>query len=93
LPEGARLALVEALARRALTDRNYRLVEALTAFAAERGRSLLELAFGWLLSQPVITSVIAGATSPAQVQANVAAAAGWRLSAEEMRRVADILKG
>jgi len=91
-PAGTRLAQSEALARRALTERNYRWVEALGAFAAESGHTLLELAFGWLLSQPVVTSVIAGATSPAQVQANAEAAAAWRLAAEDMRRVADALK-
>jgi aryl-alcohol dehydrogenase-like predicted oxidoreductase len=41
----------------------------------------------------VVTSVIAGATAPAQVQANADAAAGWRLGADELRRVADLLKG
>jgi aryl-alcohol dehydrogenase-like predicted oxidoreductase len=92
LPVGTRLALSQALAERALTERNYRLVQGLDAFAAESGHSLLALAFSWLLSQPVVTSVIAGATSPAQVEANVAAAAAWRLSADEMRRVAGILK-
>jgi aryl-alcohol dehydrogenase-like predicted oxidoreductase len=45
--------------------------------------SLLELAFVWLLSQPVVTSVIAGATNPEQVRTNVAAA-GWRLDPAEV---------
>jgi len=93
LPQGTRLALSEALARRSLTERNYALVEALEAFAAESGHTLLELAFCWLLSQPVVASVIAGATSAAQVKANADAAAGWRLSVEELGRVAGLLKG
>jgi len=93
MPQGARLTLAEALARRALTDRNYEMVDALGAFAAERGRTLLELAFCWLLSQSVVASVIAGATSPAQVAANAAAAAAWRLSPEDMQQVAALLKG
>jgi aryl-alcohol dehydrogenase-like predicted oxidoreductase len=93
MPQGARLTLAEALARRALTDRNYEMVDALGAFAAERGRTLLELAFCWLLSQSVVASVIAGATSPAQVAANAAAAAAWRLSSEDMQQVAALLKG
>jgi aryl-alcohol dehydrogenase-like predicted oxidoreductase len=49
-------------------------VEALEAFAAERGLSLLEVAIGGLAAQPAVASVIAGATRPEQVEANVAAA-------------------
>lgn len=91
-PPGTRLALVERLAKRALTERNYDLVERLEEFARKRDKSLLALAFSWLLSQPVITSVIAGATSSEQVVANVAAAQRWRLDPGEMADVAEILK-
>jgi len=90
-PQGTRLAQVGRLAERALNERNFNIVEALTAFAAERGHSLLELAFGWLLTKPVITSVIAGATSVGQVEANVAAG-NWRLAADEMTAVDAIAK-
>jgi aryl-alcohol dehydrogenase-like predicted oxidoreductase len=91
-PEGSRLARMEMLAKRAMTDRNFERVEALSAFAAERGHSLLELAFCWLLSQDVTVSVIAGATSAEQVRANAAAAGcQWRLSDDEMRDVAAIV--
>jgi aryl-alcohol dehydrogenase-like predicted oxidoreductase len=62
-------------------------VERLEGFAAEHGHSLLELAFGWLLSRRPVASVIAGATTPEQVAANVQAAASWRLTADEMREV------
>lgn len=92
-PEGTRLARAEALARRTMTGDNFDKVEALTAFADARGRSLLELAFCWLLSQGEIVSVIAGATSPEQVTGNVQAAGEWRLSNEEMEEVAGILRG
>jgi aryl-alcohol dehydrogenase-like predicted oxidoreductase len=44
---------------------------------------LLELAVSWLLSRPVVASVIAGASSPEQVRANVAASS-WRLAPEEL---------
>ena len=67
-------------------------MEALTAFAEARGRSLVELAFCWLLSQDVISSVIAGATSPEQVAANAAAASDWRLDADDMAAVAGLLR-
>ena len=91
-PADSRLARVKRLADRAMTEANFDLVERLSAFAAERGRDILSLAFGWLLSQPVISSVIAGATTPEQVRSNVAAA-DWRLDEAEMAAVADIVRG
>ena len=47
---------------------------------------LLELAFGWLIGKAAVASVIAGASTPEQVEQNVRAA-GWKLSAEEMAEV------
>ncbi|MSQ30546.1 MAG: aldo/keto reductase [Dehalococcoidia bacterium] len=88
-PEGTRLASGRQAG--ALNDRNFDIVEALGAFAQERGHTLLELAFSWLATQPVVASVIAGATSPEQVRAN-AEAATWRLSAEELAAVDKITK-
>jgi aryl-alcohol dehydrogenase-like predicted oxidoreductase len=76
-PQGTRLEGQE------IDDETYDRIEALERFAAERGRSLLELAFGALASRPEIVSVIAGATSPEQVRSN-AAAASWQLTPEEL---------
>jgi aryl-alcohol dehydrogenase-like predicted oxidoreductase len=56
-------------------------VEALERFAAAQGVELLDVAIGGLLTQPAVSSVIAGATTPEQVRANVAAGA-WRPSRE-----------
>ena len=53
----------------------WKIVEALRHIAEARGRSLLELAFGWLLARPTVASVIAGATRAEQVEANVKAIA------------------
>ena len=64
----------------------FEVVDALSAWAASHDHSLLELAFAWLIEKPVIPSVIAGATKADQVRAN-AAAADWRLSAEEAAEV------
>lgn len=72
------------------SDEQLAVVEALIAVADARGHTLLELAFGWLLSQPVVASVIAGATSPAQVQAN-AASAGWTFTADDRAEVEKVL--
>ena len=69
-----------------LSDQNFEVVDALSAWAASHDHSLLDLAFAWLLEKPVIPSVIAGATKADQVRANVAAG-GWHLSAEEAAEV------
>ena len=76
-PPGTRLEAQD------IDDETYERIEAFERFAAERGRSLLELAFGALASRPEIVSVIAGATSPEQVRSN-AAAASWQLTPEEL---------
>ena len=69
-----------------LSDRNFDIVDAATAWAAERGHSVLELALAWLAAKPVVASVIAGATKPEQVRANAAAAA-WVLTPDEVAEV------
>jgi len=66
-----------------MTDAGFDRIEALTAFAAGRGRTLLDLAFAWLLALRPVASVIAGATRPEQVRANVAAGR-WRPDAEDL---------
>jgi aryl-alcohol dehydrogenase-like predicted oxidoreductase len=73
-----------------LSERNLAMVEELTAFAATRRHTLLELAVSWLLSRPAVASVIAGATSPEQVALN-ANAAGWRLTPAELAQIDAIL--
>jgi aryl-alcohol dehydrogenase-like predicted oxidoreductase len=82
-PPGSRLAKNRRHAQDFLTERNWRIVGELEAFAARRHRTLLELAFGWLLRDPVVASVIAGATSPEQIEQNVRAA-DWTPSAEDL---------
>ncbi len=85
-PQDTRLATNADWRRRFLTARNLGVADALAGYAASRGRTLLDLAFAWLLARPVVASVIAGASSPAQVRANVAAA-DWRLSAAELEAI------
>jgi aryl-alcohol dehydrogenase-like predicted oxidoreductase len=67
------------LAGREIPDERWDRVEAVKRYADERGASLLEVAIGGLLAMPAVTSVIAGATKPDQVHANVAAGA-WEPS-------------
>jgi aryl-alcohol dehydrogenase-like predicted oxidoreductase len=85
-PPGTRLARSERFAA-AATGENFDRVEAYEAFAAERGHTITELAVAWLLAQPTVASVIAGATRPEQVAAN-AAAATWLLTPDEAATVA-----
>lgn len=89
-PEGTRLAAWGPRGAQALSDKNFDKVEKLTAWAAERDRTILELAFAWLLGHPVVSSVIAGATSPEQVHAN-AATADWALSPAEVAEVSKLV--
>jgi aryl-alcohol dehydrogenase-like predicted oxidoreductase len=77
-PQGTRLAGGEAG-----SDAQFDVVEALEAFAAERGIGLVDVAIAGLAAQPEVASVIAGATRPEQVRANVAALR-WQPSAEDL---------
>jgi len=84
--EGTRFAHWPRVGERYMTDANFDAVEALEAFAAARGHTLLDLAFSWLAARPAVSSIIAGATRPEQVVQNVAAA-GWRLDAEDLAEI------
>ena len=84
-PEGTRLA-AGPMSERVLTEANFETLTKLESFAQSRDHSMLELACGWLASQPHVASVIAGATKPEQVEQNVRAAE-WRLTAEERSEV------
>lgn len=86
MPEGSRLSYSRRHIDRFVTEQNWRMVEALQRFCDARGRSLLELAFGWLLGKPMVASVIAGATRPEQLEQNVRAI-GWVLSDAERAAV------
>jgi aryl-alcohol dehydrogenase-like predicted oxidoreductase len=63
-------------------------IEAYQAFCDERGVSMLEATFAWLLAQPGLTSVIAGATRPEQIVANAEAATAWTPTAEDLATIA-----
>ncbi len=90
-PAGTRLSsLPEERAARVMSDRNFEQVDALSAFAVARGHTILELAFAWLAAQPAMTSIIAGATTPEQVAANVAAV-DWQLSDADLAELDQLL--
>jgi len=85
-PKGTRLALMQPMAKQVMTEQNFATLERLEEFARGRGHTLVELAMSWLACQPVVSSVISGATRPEQVTENVKAC-GWKLTDEERKQV------
>jgi aryl-alcohol dehydrogenase-like predicted oxidoreductase len=88
LPAATRLSeqVAPAARERIFSDRAFDRLEALDAFATERGHTLLELAFAWLLGHPSVATVIAGAAKPGQAASN-AGAGGWTLTPDEVAEV------
>lgn len=88
-PAGSRLSGGGRYAER-LAAADWDTIEAIEAYAAERGLTMLQVAIGGLAAQPAVTSVIAGATTPEQVVAN-AAAGTWEPSDEDLTALRAIL--
>jgi aryl-alcohol dehydrogenase-like predicted oxidoreductase len=88
-PADSRLASAPHWAAMA-TEGRFDRIDQLTALAQTHGHTILDLAIGWLLGQPGVSSVLTGATKPEQVRANVASAA-WVPDAEAMAEVAAVL--
>ena len=65
-------------------------IEKFDAFCDERDITMLQATFAWLLAQPALTSVIAGATRPEQIVQNAEAATAWRPTAEELGTIGDL---
>ena len=86
LPAGARLTTTQRMADRYLTERNWGIIEELNDFCARRGCSMLELAMSWLASRPAVSSVIAGATRPEQLEQNVRAVE-WALTNDDLDEI------
>jgi len=91
-PEGSRLATNPRLKQRYHKDHNLVLVARLSQFAADRRHTVGELAIAWLLGNPLVCSVIAGAMKPEQVAANVKGAE-WHLTPKEMLEIKALLDG
>ncbi|WP_243064036.1 aldo/keto reductase [Humibacter sp. RRB41] len=86
-PEGSRILRER---RNVLDDAPWEAMDAYQRFCDDRGISMLEATFGWLLAQPNLTSVIAGATKPEQVAANAAAGSAWHPSAEDVAAISEL---
>ncbi len=78
VPNDSRAAANPDAARRMLSDENFATVEKLEDFARSRSKGILDVAVSWLLGQRQVATVIAGATKPEQVEANVQAGA-WEM--------------
>lgn len=87
MPEGTRIAkMADERRQETLNEHNLDIVERLISFASEHDRSLLELAFSWLLAKPAVASVIAGASNRMQLGENVEAVS-WKLSDGELAAI------
>jgi len=91
-PAGARLTTSKTLIAAFLNDANLATADKLGAFAEAHGHTPLELAFSWLLAQPTVASVIAGASTPEQIAQNVAAAT-WTFTSTEREAIDAIAPG
>jgi len=91
IPENTRFARMGRFGDRYMTEQNWKIIGELDAFAQARGHTLLDLAFSWQIARPYMTSVIAGATRPDQVDANVKAA-GWALMPDEVKEIDKITR-
>jgi len=89
-PTGSRGETSEYVQKYLKADK-FKLLNALTEFAENRGYKINELAHAFLLAQPMVCSVISGATKVEHVTAN-ANASGWALSADEYQEVKEILE-
>ncbi|HYI51447.1 MAG TPA: aldo/keto reductase [Microbacterium sp.] len=83
-PEGSRIMMQR---RHVWQDAPWDALEEFQTFCDDRDITMLEATFGWLLSRPSLSSVIAGATSPDQVRSNAAAAGAWTPSRDDIAAI------
>ncbi|MEO3762892.1 L-glyceraldehyde 3-phosphate reductase [Streptomyces sp. B8F3] len=87
IPAGSRAAQNKSLDPELLTDEVVRRLRGLNEIARGRGQSLAQLALGWVLRDPRMTSALIGASSVAQLEANVAALGAAELTAAELAEI------
>lgn len=90
-PEGSRAThQADKQINRLLTDENLDKVEQLEKIAAELGTNMSVLALAWILRKDIISSVIAGASKPSQLENNLAAS-GLEIPADALEDIEKIL--
>jgi L-glyceraldehyde 3-phosphate reductase len=87
VPEGSRAGADKSLSTDLLSAENLDKIRALDAIAGRRGQSLAQMAIAWVLRDPRMTSTVLGASSVAQLEANVAALDNLAFSADELAEV------
>jgi len=87
IPEGSRASRGDTLSPERLTDELLAALRALNEIAARRGQSLAQLALAWTLRDPRMTSTLVGASSVAQLEANVAALDNLAFTSEELAEI------
>ena len=87
IPEGSRASRNDSLSPDLLTDATLAKLHGLNEIAAERGQSLAQLALAWTLRDPRMTSTLIGASSVAQLEANVAALDKLDFSSDELAEI------
>ena len=87
IPAGSRASRADSLSPDAVTDELVAGLQALNEIAARRGQSLAQLALAWTLRDPRMTSTLVGASSVAQLEANVAALDNLDLSGDELAEI------
>ena len=87
IPEGSRIAQGGFLKKEALTDETLGKIKALNEIALQRGQTLAEMALAWLLKDDMITSVIIGASSVAQLSDNLQSLGNTAFTVEELEKI------
>jgi len=91
IPEGGRLSSGNtAWSEKWLTEENFTIIENLEKWAQNKGITMVQLAFSWLLAKKSVSSVIAGATSKDQIDSNITAS-GIEISNSELKEINSIL--
>jgi L-glyceraldehyde 3-phosphate reductase len=87
IPSGSRATRQTTLSPALITDQTLEKIRALNEIAASRGQTLAQLALAWALRDPRITSALIGASSVAQLEANVAALDNLDLTEDELAEI------
>ena len=90
IPEDSRIAKGGFLKKEALTDETLKKIKALNEVATQRGQTLAEMALAWLLKDDMVTSVIIGASSVAQLDDNLQSIKNTKFTAEELEKINQI---
>ena len=92
IPQDSRIAHGGHLKKEALTETTLRRISALNEVAKRRGQTLAEMALAWILKDDMVTSVIVGVSSTAQLEKNLKAISNTTFSSEELQEIENICK-